>query len=65
MSVPTQGETFAVLLDHLRKAQEAAATLAHLANANDDGGLARKWLHVSENFKAMQQSLTSIATRRM
>jgi hypothetical protein len=63
MSVPTQGEAYSKLMEYLRLAQEEAATLAHLANANDDRKLALSWLAVSENFKKMQHSITTLATR--
>jgi hypothetical protein len=65
MSVPTQGEAYSKLMEHLRQAQEEAATLAHLANANDDRKLAQGWLTVSENFKKMQHAVTTLAMRRM
>jgi hypothetical protein len=63
MSIPTQGEAYSKLMEYLRLAQEEAATLAHLANANDDRKLALGWLKVSENFKSMQHSVTILATR--
>ena len=63
MSVPTQGEAYSKLMEYLRLAQEEAATLAHLANANDDRKLALGWLKVSENFKNMQHTITRIATK--
>jgi hypothetical protein len=65
MGVPTQGEAYSKLMEHLRLAQEEAATLAHLASANDDRKLAQGWLLVSENFKKMQHSVTTLAMRRM
>lgn len=66
MSVPTQGETFSQLMEHIRKAQEAAAMLAHLHNAQDPNNrMALQWLAVSENFKKMQHTLTQLAMRKM
>ena len=65
MQVPTQGEAYSKLMEHLRKAQEESATLAHLANANDDRKLAQGWLVVSENFKRMQNTVTILARRGM
>ena len=62
MSVPTQGEVFAKLIENLVYAQEHSATLAHLANANDDTSLAKGWLMVSENFRKMQRQITQLAT---
>jgi hypothetical protein len=65
MSVPTTGETYSKLMHHLRMAQEDAAMMAHLTNAQDDRELAKQWLVVSENFRKMQHSLTLLATGRM
>lgn len=65
MSVPTSGETYAKILEHLIKLQEETSMMAHLAAANDDRELANQWLLVSENFKKMQRSLTSLAMRGM
>lgn len=61
MSVPTSGETFGLLTHHIRMAQEAAASLSHLANANDDRVKALQWLSVSEGFKRMEHQLRLIA----
>lgn len=65
MSVPTQGEAYARLMENLRYAQENAAMLAHLANANDDRTMAMGWLSVSELFKKVQRQVTDLATRGM
>jgi hypothetical protein len=65
MTVPTFGETYAQLMEHVRKAQEASAMLSHLVHAQDDRRLAQQWLLVSENFKKMQRSLTILATGRL
>jgi len=65
MSVPTTGETYSQLMEHLRKAQEAAAMLAHLHKANDHHETSRRWLLVSENFQKMQYTLTQLATRSL
>ena len=61
MSIPTQGECYAKILEHLRKAQEDSAMMAHLLQANDSTKLAIAWLAVSENFKKMQHQLTKLA----
>lgn len=63
--VPTSGECFAKMLHHIREAQEQAATLAHLANANDDRTMALGWLAVTEQLKRMVHNLTLMATRRL
>lgn len=65
MSVPTQGESFSKLIEYVRLAQEESATLAHLANANDDRKLAIGWLAVSEWFKRIQEQVTQLAMRKM
>lgn len=64
MSTPTAGDTFSELTHYVRQAQERAATLAHLANANDDRSKALQWLAVSENFKKMEHTLRMIAMGR-
>lgn len=66
MSIPTKGEAFAKLTEHLRLAQEDAAMLAHLNNA--DGGhmnglIARGWLGVSELIKKIIYNVTELARR--
>jgi hypothetical protein len=60
MSIPTLGEEFAKLIEHLRYAQEDAAMLAHL-HRDDSRTLARAWLAVSENLKKLQGLVTHIA----
>lgn len=65
MGIPTQGETYSRLMEHLRKAQEESAMMAHLLQANDSTRLAIQWLAVSENFKRMQDQLTKLAMGRM
>jgi hypothetical protein len=65
MSIPTQGETYAKIIEHLRKLQEESAMMAHLIAAQDDRELSNQWLAVSENFKKMQHSLTLLATKGM
>lgn len=64
MSVPTHGEVFARLIHHIRKAQDDAAILAHLENTESRRGVkAKLWLMVSEQFKRMVETCTSIATK--
>jgi len=64
-AVPTTGECFARLIENLRKAQEEAATLAHLERANDQRTRALGWLTVSEGLKLMQRNVTDLATKRL
>lgn len=68
MSIPTSGEQYAKLMEHLRYAQEDAAMLAHLANADGTGPgavLAKGWLNVSEGLKRMQWIVTQIAMGKL
>jgi hypothetical protein len=61
VSIPTKGETYAKIIEYLRKLQEESAMMAHLLKANDNHNLALAWLAVSENFKKMQHQLTKLA----
>lgn len=63
MTVPTAGETYTKLMEHLREVQEGAAIMAHLANANDHRDIAQMWLKVSENFRNIQHSITMLAKK--
>ena len=65
MTVPTHGESFAKLMEHIRYAQEEAATLAHLARANDQRALADGWISVSELFKRVGFQVTQLAMRKL
>jgi len=68
MGVPTRSETFTKLLEHLTKAQEEAAMMAHLHNTEGnvkDVALAMGWLKVSENLKKMQRAITKMAQGRL
>ena len=64
MSLPSRGETFAKLIEFLRKAQEEAATLAHLTR-DEDKFQAQGWLAVSEMLKNTQIGVTKLATKRI
>lgn len=65
MSIPTEGECYAQLMEYVRKSQECAATLAHLCKANDKGVAARGWLVISEQMKYMQKVVTKIAMGKL
>ncbi len=65
MSIPTISEEYSKLMEHLRMAEENAAMIAHLHNANDKRGLAIMWLKVSENFKNLQYTIAQLAQGRM
>jgi hypothetical protein len=62
MSVPTTGETFAQLIEHLRLAQEAAAMLGHL-HADNDPTQSQGWIAVSEMLKLTVHNVTKLATK--
>jgi hypothetical protein len=63
MTVPTEGETYAKMMHHLREVQDCCATLAHITRANDESVVANGWLHFSEYFKKVQQSVTKLAMK--
>ena len=65
MTVPTIGEEYSKLMEHLRYCQEAAAMIAHLNQANDNKRAAIQWLEVSENFKRTQYILTRLAMGKL
>jgi len=65
MSIPTEGEEYAKLMEYVRKAQECCATLAHLCKANDKGVAARGWLVISEQMRYMQKVVTQIAMGKL
>lgn len=62
MGIPTIGETFAKLVEHLRLAQEDAAMLAHL-RADDSRPLAMGWLAVEDRLKKLVHLVTQMATK--
>lgn len=65
MAIPTKSDEFLKLNEALIRAQEAAAMLAHLNNAEGDkmgGLLAKGWLGVEELLKKMQWQVTQLAT---
>lgn len=68
MTVPTHGEVYMRLMEHLRLAQEDASTLSHLANTEDGAkakALSKSWLVVSELFKHVQLKVTDLAQGRL
>lgn len=67
MSIPTQSEEYAKLVEHLRLAQESAAMLAHLANAQGSVStvIGRGWLHVEDNLKKMGYIVTKLAQGKL
>ena len=63
--VPTEGDEFAKMIEFLRKAQECAAMLAHLANANDRRKRAIGWLAVEQQLKLTVTAVTTLATKSL
>ena len=69
MSVPTQGEQFAKLIEHLRLAQEDSAMLCHLtrsmSTSKKDNALADGWFAVEELLKRMIFQVTKLAQGKL
>ncbi len=68
MSLPSISETYVQLNGHLLKAQECAATLAHLHNTESsakDKSLAKGWLQISEIFKLLQFRVNNLAQGKL
>lgn len=69
MSVPTHGEQFAKLLEHLRQAQDDSAMLAHLTRAQSNKGkdraVADGWIAVEELLKRMVYQVTQLAQGKL
>jgi len=63
MSIPTSGETFTQLIEHLTKAQEACSTLSHLEGLNRSPIKARGWSAVAEMLKLTIHNVTALATK--
>ena len=60
MTLPTEGEEYAKLLEHLRLGQESAAMLANLAGMHDRKLTQQGWLAVEEQMKRMQHAITKL-----
>lgn len=68
MSVPTQGESFAKLLEYLRKAQEESATMGHLTGLQGsamDQLLAKGWYGISELLGQVCIQVTKLAQGKL
>jgi hypothetical protein len=50
VSIPTKGEKYAELIEHLRKGQEAAAMLAHL-HADESHDIRKGMINISEMLR--------------
>jgi len=62
MSIPTQGEEFSKIIEHLRKAQESMAMIAHLER-DEHPIVARGWLAWSEQMGNIVLMVTKFAKR--
>ena len=62
MTLPTKGEKFAELIEHLRLAEEAAAVLGHL-HADEDKTMSHGWLGVSQLLNRTVKTVTDLATK--
>lgn len=62
MSVPTKGEEYTKLIEGLRKAQDAAAMIAHLER-DTHAVIARAWLLVSENIGRVVDHCIALSTK--
>jgi len=59
----SEGDTFAQLIEYLRLAQEAAATIGHYKKANDDNLRGQGFLAIAEMLGQVCVSVTDLATR--
>jgi hypothetical protein len=62
MALPTKSEVYSRLMEHLRLAQEDAATLGHLT-IDESPMTAQGWRAVSEMFRNTQVQVTKLATK--
>jgi len=62
VSIPTKGEKFTELIEHLRLAEEAAAMLGHL-HADEDKTMSHGWLGVSQLLNRTVKAVTDLATK--
>lgn len=68
MSIPTIAEEYMKLMENLRYAEEHAAMIAHLRNAEGDAkgrNLARGWLAIADGFKVTRMVVTKLAQGRL
>lgn len=65
MSIPTEGDLYAQIIEHIRKVQELTAMMGHLTGENNRRITSNAWLKVSENFKMVQHVVTQIAMGKM
>lgn len=65
MSVPTTGEKFSELIEHLTKACEAAYTIAHLYNAMDGSAISKlyagAYLNIGQNLERARDYIVHLS----
>ncbi len=62
---PSEGDTFAQLIEHLTLAEEACNTLGHLRRMQDDKVLGQGWLAIGEMLHMTRINCTNLATRKL
>ena len=67
MQVPTEGDEYAKMMEHLIKVQECASMLAHLSNNYGPKGRSRAigWLAVEQQMKLIQATVTKLAIGKL
>lgn len=68
MTVPTQGETLARLIELLKQAQENAYTMSHLTRAmggRKDNALADGWYSIGELLKRVNYQVIQIGQGKL
>lgn len=67
ITVPTEAEEYAKLMEFLIRCQESASMLAHLSNNYGPKGRSRAigWLAVEQQFKLTQAVITRLATGKL
>lgn len=62
---PSTDDTFVILIEHVRLAEEAAYALGHLYKAQGDDMKGQGFLAVGEMFKYTVVNITNLATKSM
>lgn len=62
---PSESDTFAKMIEHLRQAQECAYIIGHLRKMNDDKLTGQGWIAVGEMLKLTIHNVTKLAMNKM
>ena len=68
MTVPTRGEIYSKLLEHIHMAEEHSASMGHLHNTEDGHGdkrIAKEFYKLSEGFRRLAIVVTHLAQGRL